>query len=97
MTTAKPAYYDEDDNLREIKKIIKNESYSKLFIFLKEHFKTDASVTVYEVQLRLGVPIYSKAWQLLESFVFLNLLKKQKVGAKKSVYIKNKESWWEIY
>lgn len=99
MTSLLPKpYYSEFDNIFEIKKILKKEHYQKPFCFLYDWFFVEKqnAVTVTHLQQAVLIPNCGRAYQILTSFVHLNLLIKVKVDGRKDMVFrpKNKE-WWQ--
>lgn len=86
---------DEAMNLKNIDKTLKNQNYKDLFLFLEEHFKKDTSIGTTEIACHFQITHYSRAFQLLESFVRLNLLKKHYVHRREVLFLKHNEHFWE--
>lgn len=97
MTSITPTPYDDKhDNMRAIEYAIGREIYKKLFNYLDVFFKNKSSVTAKEVQIKFFLPDYPRAFQLLDSFVVLNLLKKiKKPGRKQRFFVQINQQFWK--
>ena len=90
-------FYDEMDNLYEIKHNIKKKRYIKPFSFLFDHFLNDHNkwVTVTLLQEKLCIPSRSNAYDILETFRVLNLLVKKTIEHRKpALYFMINDSYW---
>ena len=90
-------FFDEYDNMFEIKKLIKKDRYKKAFKLLNQLFfeQRIPRITVKEIQEKLGIYDRSVAWQILESFRILNTLKKIKRDAS-CFYSPINQPYWEV-
>jgi hypothetical protein len=94
-------FYDEFDNHYEIKKLLRKERYKKCFSCVYNILVTQNHSYVDTVMLQqtLCIPEQSIAYQILYSFVILNLLDKKKVSKRRTTlfFIKNKQWWIDFY
>jgi len=97
MTSISPKdFTDEHDNIRAIGYAMEKEQYKKIFIYLYEFFKKWSSVTAKDLQTKYFILEYSRAFQLMQSLVVLNLLKKIKEkGRKQMLFVQINPNFWE--
>ena len=88
-------FYDETDNLFELKTTLKKDRYVKPFLFLSHYFFNEHSkwITATTLQERLCIPNHSNAYQILETFRILNLLTK-KIQHNKTFFFPINETYW---
>lgn len=97
---AEKEFFDEYDNLNEIGRTISKKRYHKVFEFLYHQFNRENKswITSKVLQERLGIVDRSNAYQILESFRILNMLKKQiNKGGRAYYFPINPEYWGEAH
>jgi len=90
-------FFDEFDNLFQLKSLVKKQRYKNSFTFLYTLFFNDHKqrITVKELQENLGIYDRSIAWQILESFRIMNLLTLEK-RLNKGIYSPVNEQYWDV-
>ena len=99
MTIISPQqFYDELDNIYEIKRFLKRGNNLKAFNFLFYYFfeKKNKWISALIFQQNLCISYHSIAYQILSSFTVLNLLTKQKKLDRKVIFIVINQSYWDI-
>lgn len=89
-------FSDEHENLFVAQTISKKSKYKPTFEFLYNRFNNNGNcITTRMLQENLRIADFSTAYQILEGFCIVNLLKKQKLGSSVKYFPSNKE-WWDI-
>lgn len=88
-------FMDEHENFFEAKQLMKKARYKKPFMLLFQHFNHEGMkcITTKMLQERLYIAEFTNAYQILEGFVIMNLLQKQKVHASVK-YLPINTEWW---
>lgn len=90
-------FFDEYDNLKEIERVIPKDRYNKVFEFLYFQFNHEKKtwITTKLLQEKMGIINHAYAYQILESFRILNLLKKTINNIGRAYYFPINIEYWE--
>jgi len=89
-------FTDENDNIRAIGFAMSKKQYKKIFLYLDDFFNKNNSVTAADIQKKYYILEYSRAFQLVQSFVVLNLMKKIKMqGRKRRIFVQINPHFWD--
>lgn len=97
MTSMKEKeFLDESHKWMLLIDFLDNERYREIFLFLYDMFEENTCVTAKDIAKSFFIHNYSRAFQILESFVVMTLLRKTKTkGSRKSLFLKNNPELWE--
>jgi len=97
--TRPPQPFDETETLYAIEETLKNKCYSEIFKILMKHFKEKPFITKNELLKKTKengcfIIHQSRAHQLLETFVILDMLLKQGKILRQNKYQKINDNLW---
>jgi len=98
MSSINPTDFENDSlNIKIIEGVLLKEQYKKLYYFLKKYFEKEPYITAKDIQTEFIIHNYSRAFQLLDSFVILNLLEKKKHrSTNRTLFIRSREDFWDL-
>lgn len=89
-------YLDDTDNFFEARRYLRKPHYFIAFRFLYDWFitKGNKSITGGDIQYKLMIVNHSVLYQLLKSFIILNLIDKHKPPGRRTLYLLKNKPWW---